>query len=294
VSRPAAVIDVGSNTVRLVVARRESLPTPVHTDKATPGLGREIEACGRLSGTAIATTADTVRRFCADARAHGAASIEVLVTAPGRQAENGAELVEAIERAAGILVRVLSPEEEAEFAFAGAVAVASPSAPVVAVVDLGGASTELAVGCAGEGPSWVRSVDLGAVRLTHRLLDATHPAPKDVEAAREAVAEAFSGVTPPLPGAALAVGGSVRALGRVVGRCLARGELAAAASILPACTAEALVERFDVSKQRAPLLLAAALILSEVQQRLVVPLEVADGGVREGALLLGRREAKAA
>jgi len=294
VSQPAAVIDVGSNTVRLVVARRESLPTPIHTDKATPGLGREIEACGRLSGTAIATTADTVRRFCADARAHGAASIEVLVTAPGRQAENGAELVEAIERAAGILVRVLSPEEEAELAFAGAVAVASPSAPVVAVVDLGGASTELAVGCPGEGPSWVRSVDLGAVRLTERLLAATHPAPEDVEAAREAVANAFSGVTAPLPGAALVVGGSARALGRVLGPCLGRAELAAAVSILPVCMPDALVERFGVSKHRAPLLLAAALILAEAQQRLVVPLVVTNGGVREGALTLERSEVQAA
>src|SRR6187551_354376 len=97
-TRPAAVVDVGSNTVRLLVARRESPATPIHTERATLGLGREVEADGRLSETAIAATADTVRRFCADARGHGAASIEVLVTAPGRQAENGTELVEAIER----------------------------------------------------------------------------------------------------------------------------------------------------------------------------------------------------
>jgi exopolyphosphatase/guanosine-5'-triphosphate,3'-diphosphate pyrophosphatase len=174
------------------------------------------------------------------------------------------------------------------------VAVAAPSAPVAAVVDLGGGSTEIAVGCPGDRPSWVRSVDLGAVRLTDRLLDAHHPTPEDVAAARKAVAEAFSGVTPPLPGTALAVGGSARALGRVLGRSLTRGKLAAAASILPVCTPDALAERFDVGKQRAPLLLAAALILAEVQQRLVVPLEVAEGGVREGAVLLGRREAEAA
>src|SRR5205814_6561269 len=98
----------------------------------------------------------------------------------------------------------------------------------------------------------------------------------------------------PLPGAALAVGGSARALGRVVGRRLTKGELAAAASILPVCAPESLARRFGVGKQRAPLLLATALILSEVQQRLVVPLVVAGGGVREGALLLGRSEAEAA
>jgi len=247
-----------------------------------------------VSDDAIAETADTVRRFCADARARGADSVDVLATAPGRQAENSAELVAAIERAAGVPVRVLSADEEAQLAFAGAVAMAAPRAPVVAVVDLGGASTELAVGRPATGPAWMRSVDLGAVRLTERLLDATHPAPEDVEAAREAVAEAFSGVTPPLPGAALVVGGTARALGRVLGRDLTRGRLAAAASILPVCDPDALVERFDVSKHRAPLLLAAALVLAEVQQRLVVPLEVTEGGVREGALLLGHAQAQAA
>jgi exopolyphosphatase/guanosine-5'-triphosphate,3'-diphosphate pyrophosphatase len=294
-SRPAAIVDVGSNTVRLLVARRrESTVMPTYTDGAKLGLGREIEACGRLSDTTIAATADTVRRFCADARAEGAESIEVIVTAPGRQAENAAELVEATERAAGLVVRVVSADEEAQLAFAGAVAVANPSAPVVGVVDLGGASTELAVGCPNKGPSWARSVDLGAVRLTDRLLGATRPAPEDVDAARKAVADAFSGVTPPLPGAALAVGGSARALGRLLGPCLGRAELAAAASILPACMPDALVERFGVGKQRAPLLLAAALILAEVQQRLLVPLAVTEGSVREGALVLGRRAAEAA
>jgi len=294
-SRPAAIVDVGSNTVRLLVARRrESTATPTHTDGAKLGLGREIEASGRVSDTTIAATAEAVRRFCADARAAGAESVEVIVTAPGRQAENSAELVEAIERAAGIVVRVVAAEEEAQLAFAGAVTVAAPRAPVVGVVDLGGASTELAVGCPNAGPSWAQSVDLGAVRLTERLLSATHPAPEDVEAARNAVADAFSGVTPPLPGAALAVGGSARALGRILGPCLGRSELAAAASILPACTPDALAERFGVGKQRAPLLLAAALILAEVQQRLVVPLAVTEGGVREGALVLGRRAAEAA
>src|SRR3954470_13687086 len=105
VSWPAAIVDVGSNTVRLLVARcSESTVMPTYTDGEKLNLGREIEACGRLSEKSIAATAEVVRRLCADARSHGADSIEVIVTAPGRQAENGAELVEATERAAGILV----------------------------------------------------------------------------------------------------------------------------------------------------------------------------------------------
>ena len=293
-SPTSAVIDVGSNTARLLVARVGSTPTETHSEGVSVDLGEEIEARGCVSETTIASTAETVRRLYADARAHGAESVEVLVTSPGRQADNSGELIEAIERTAGVVVRVVSAEEEARLAFAGAVAIEAPSANVVAVVDLGGASTELAVGLPQDGPAWARSVDLGAVRLTHRLLAATHPSVEDVEAARETVAETFTGVTPPLPGAAFVVGGSARALGRVVGRCLRQGELAAAAAMLPICEPDDLVERFGVGKRRAPLLLAAALILAEVQQRLVVPLVVAEGGLREGALVLRAREAAAA
>ena len=295
VARTVAVVDVGSNTVRLLVARcGASTLTPLHTEGARLGLGEELEASGRVSETTIAATAETVEQFCANARAHGAESVEVLVTAPARQAENGVELVETIERSAGIVVRAVSAEEEAQLSFAGAVAVAGPSASVVAVVDLGGASTELAVGRPSDGPSWVRSVDLGAVRLTNRFLAAAHPTPEDVEAAREAVADGFSGVTPPLPGAALVVGGSARALGRVLGRELTPAELAAAAAILPACEPAELVRRFGVPKHRAPLLLAAVVILAEAQKRLIAPLVVVDGGVREGALLQQQSEAEAA
>src|SRR2546421_711445 len=80
------------------------------------------------------------------------------------------ELVAAIERAAGRRVRILTPDEEARLAFTGAVALSRPAARLVAVVDLGGASTEIAVGRPDHGPDWARSIDLGAARLTSRLL----------------------------------------------------------------------------------------------------------------------------
>jgi exopolyphosphatase/pppGpp-phosphohydrolase len=75
---------------------------------------------------------------------------------------------------------------------------------------------------------------------------------------------------------------------------LGHGELAAATSLLPMCSPEAIAARFGVGKRRAPLLLAASLILAEAQRRLVVPLVVTEGGVREGALVVAGREAAAA
>ena len=296
-TRSAAVVDVGSNTVRLVVARvGPATVEPTHTERVRLGLGREIEQAGRISETTVAATAAAVHAMCAHARRLQASSLDVLVTAPGRQAVNGSELAAAIARAASQPVRILSPEDEARLAFAGAVALAGPRpehAPL-AVVDLGGASTEIAIGRADVGPAWLQSVDLGVLRLSEALLPDKRPERKDVEAARRLVAEAFAGLAPPRSGAALVVGGSARALGRVLGRSLGPGELAAAISLLPLCRPRELSRRFDVGRRRARLLVAAALILADVQRTLAVPLVVAEGGIREGALLAAGRAAAAA
>ena len=189
---------------------------------------------------------------------------------------------------------VLSADDEARFAFAGAVALSAPVAELVAVVDLGGASTEIAVGIPETGPAWARSVDLGAARLTSRLLQHAPPARTELEAAYAEVAEAFAGVAPPLPSEALVVGGCARALGRVFGDTLDRSELSAAVSILARSHPDEISRRFDVGNRRAALLLGSSLILAEVQRRLIVPLQVSEGGVREGVLLAAARELAAA
>jgi exopolyphosphatase / guanosine-5'-triphosphate,3'-diphosphate pyrophosphatase len=277
-----AVVDVGSNTVRLVVAIADDAGvSATHTERVRLGLGRDLERHGRISRAKVAATAEVVGKLCARARAQGAHSLDVVVTAPGRQAENGAELAAAVQRAAGTRVRVLSADEEARLAFAGAVAASGACEGLVAVVDLGGGSTEIAVGDPEIGPSWVRSVDLGALRLTEAHLGEGR---RDVEAARAAVAEAFAGLVAPIPRVALVVGGSARALQRVVGPSLGSPELTAGSALLARCPADEVASRYGVGKRRATLLLAASLILEEVQRRLFVPLEVVEGGLREGAL----------
>jgi exopolyphosphatase/guanosine-5'-triphosphate,3'-diphosphate pyrophosphatase len=294
-AQTAAVVDVGSNTVRLLVARVGANGLErTYTERVRIGLAHELEATGRISDDRISTTAQTVSRLVDEAHARRAEAIDVFVTAPGRQAENAVELVTAIERAAGRRVRILSADEEARLAFAGALALSTPRTGLVAVVDLGGASTEIAVGRPDRGPDWARSIDLGAGRLTSRLLEHAPPRRTELDAAHAEVAAAFAGVAPPLPFAALAVGGSARALGRVFGETLERGEFSAAVSILARTHPDEIARRCGVGNSRAPLLLAASLILAEVQRRLLVPLQVSEGGVREGALLAVAREAAAA
>ena len=106
--------------------------------------------------------------------------------------------MDALAGAAGVPTRILAAEEEGALAWEGAVAALDEVPESVAVCDVGGGSTQLVVGTRTEGPSWIRSVDLGSLRLTQRLLTADPPSPVAVAEARAEVAEAFASVVPPL------------------------------------------------------------------------------------------------
>ena len=180
---PVGVIDVGSNTVRLHVAQDGE---EIHREKAMVRLGDAIERTGAIPEGKLVETELLIERFASDARAHGAERLEVLVTSPGRQAANGSRLMARIEAAAGgAPVRLLSAQEEARLAFLGAVSgVRGPSRRLVAVVDVGGGSSQLAVGTRRDGLAWVRSIDIGSMRLSSRLLEDDPPGDAAVARAR--------------------------------------------------------------------------------------------------------------
>ena len=273
------VVDVGSNTIRLLVARVDAGTLDVlDKGRVRLALGREIEQSGSVSQTSVATAAKAVARLCAVARSHRVHALDVFLTAPGRQSENAGELVAAVRRAARHDVRVLSKEEEGMLAYRGAVAtVGAPLPAAVAVCDVGGASTEIAVGDPRATPSWIESVDLGSVRLSARV--------RDLGAARSEAAAALSGLMPPHVECALAVGGSARAARRLVGPWLGEDELAEALRIVGSNDPRAISRTFGVHRTRAEILPAGVALLAEVQRMLEAPLHVCDGGIREGAVL---------
>lgn len=274
------VVDIGSNTIRLLVAEVEAggAIVPLDKERVRLALGEEIERRGGVSETSIATAAKAVRKLCAIARGHGVVSLDVFMTAPGRQSGNAEELLAALRRAADHPVRVLSTEEEGRLAYGGAVATADLELPPrIAVCDVGGASTEIAVGAPGGEPDWIESVDLGSVRLSARA--------EDLEHARLEAGDAFAALAPPQIGLALAVGGSARAARRLVGPWLGDAELAEALRLVEAAPARVLSKRFGIDRSRAPIVPAGVAILAEVQKLLGVPLHVCDGGIREGAVL---------
>jgi exopolyphosphatase / guanosine-5'-triphosphate,3'-diphosphate pyrophosphatase len=279
------IIDVGSNTVRLLVAScAGNRLVPVLERRAFLGLGEEVENYGWISDMKLRETALCVREQAADARAQGAHHVEVVVTAPGRQSANASELVSALAAAAGSSVRVLGPEEEGRLSYFGVLAGLDEIPETIAVCDLGGGSTELVVGTPAR-PAWERSIDLGAVRLTHRL-DLDDPPGSDVlPAAREEAHRMINGLTPPLARAAYVTGGTARALRKVAGRKLGKRQLERAETLLCKHSSAEIAQRFEINPLRARTLLAGCLILAEVQERLAIPLEVAKTGLREGAAL---------
>lgn len=287
------MIDVGSNTVRLLVVRggREVL-----SERAMLRLGACVERFDAVPAGKLAEAAEIVGRFAAAARAANADPLEILITSPGRQAGNGNELLRVLAQAGNCPARILSSSEEGRLAFAGAVSVASPPARhPVAVVDVGGGSAQVVVGTRRNGPAWARSIDLGSQRLTSRLLQSDPPGLAALAGARHEVRRYLEGFDPPRPRRGLAVGGSARALKRIIGAHLDADRLEDVLAALATTPSASLAARYGIDPDRVRTVAAGAVLLTELQARLGAPLEVVRGGVREGALLeLAARRAAAA
>jgi exopolyphosphatase/pppGpp-phosphohydrolase len=147
----------------------------------------------------------------------------------------------------------------------------------------------MAVGARESGAAWVRSIDLGSLRLSDRLLSDDPPGEEAVRLAREEVERALESVAPPVAQLGLATGGTARALGLFLG-ALGTETLERAVAWLSALERASISKRLGVGPQRAATLLAGTIIVAEVQARLGIPLWVAGAGVREGCVISLLRE----
>ena len=136
-----AVIDIGSNSVRLVLINGPArAPLPILNEKSLCGLGRDMLDDGRLNPDAKAEALRVIQRFALLLKAHDNPPTHVIATAAVRDATDGADFIKAVERL-GFTINLLSGEQEADFAAQGVLSL-NPSAYGV-VGDLGGGSLEL-------------------------------------------------------------------------------------------------------------------------------------------------------
>ncbi len=162
--KPVAVIDVGSNSVRLVVySGLTRTPIPLHNEKVICALGKGLEKTGQLNSDGVGMAFDTVARYVRIARSLGVENIDTLATAAVRDAEDGAAFAKALEKRCDIKVQILTGKQEARRSALG-VLCGIPDADGV-VADLGGGSLELVEIGNGE-MSEHTTLPLGLLRLT--------------------------------------------------------------------------------------------------------------------------------
>jgi exopolyphosphatase/guanosine-5'-triphosphate,3'-diphosphate pyrophosphatase len=221
--RRVAAIDIGTNTVLLLVA--EEITTggapqlrPILERATITRLGQGVDASGELAADAVARTLACLETYSHEIAAAGVERVALVGTSAMRDARGGAELRGRIASMFGAEARVLTGEEEASLTFAGAVGGLGlagegqrPRPREVAVFDVGGGSTEVVIGSAQSkgAPRFSRSFDIGSVRLTERCGERI----ADIESA----VRAALGALPPLPSAEPPVGvaGTVTTLAAV-------------------------------------------------------------------------------
>ena len=282
-----ACIDIGSNTTRLLVADvRDGALTEAVALRAFTRLGRELRRTGALSPAAVQAICEVVAEQREAAEAAGAQRLRVVATAAIRAASNQDELCRAVRDHSGLEVHVLSGDDEARLAFAGAVRMHGPVPDgLIGVVDVGGGSSEIAVGTAAAGVTWSASLAVGSGLLADAYLRSDPPRAGELRALRERAAEAFDGLDVPEAVLGLAVGGSATSTRRLVGATIDREAVEDGLAVLASASSPVVAAVHDLEPERVRLLPAGLVILGEAATRLGRPLQVGCGGLREGVCL---------
>jgi exopolyphosphatase / guanosine-5'-triphosphate,3'-diphosphate pyrophosphatase len=251
---PVAAIACGTNSTRLLVM--DASGVPIAREMAVTGLGRGLEATGRLATRAIDDTVRVLREYRRAIEENQADRVRFAATSAAREAANRELFFVAAEEAVGIRPELLSGEEEARLAFRGATVGLDAWRGSVLVVDLGGGSTEFAAGSPdppGE-PRGVVSVDIGCVRLTERCLRGDPPSLGELDEAVSVARGHLSSVSCAIPTAADAtrmvlVGGTLMRLPAVTER-LRPSRDGALHSVLSLAAAEELLETLASQRRR--------------------------------------------
>lgn len=308
-----AAIDIGSNSVRLLVAEfseGQGFAGPAET-VARAGeacrLGRGLHETGRIAEDLVERAADITREFARRARTLGAVHVIAGATAALRSAANGAEVAARLGARAGVPVRVLSGEDEARLVYRAVVLGLGPRAreSQCVVFDLGGGSTEVVSGV-GQQPGRWTSLPFGAVSLTERLLPGDPPPDDVIAAARRQIGDEIMQGCALLPERATmlaGVGGTVTVLASIdrglveydpaalEGWWIDRDKVLASTSRLAGSSHEQRKQLPIMGEGRADIIGAGALVVEALIERFNAPgLVCSTQGLRYGLARLAAEE----
>jgi exopolyphosphatase / guanosine-5'-triphosphate,3'-diphosphate pyrophosphatase len=301
-----AVVDIGTNSTRLLVAEVEDGAIAELERRTTvTRLGEGLEATGRLSDAAIGRVSEALAAYREAIDQLGAERVVAVATSAMRDAANGPDFRDEIERRFGLDARTISGDEEARLTFLGATAGRDPSAATL-VIDIGGGSTEYVTGHPGRDPDFHVSTRMGSVRHTERHLHGDPPTAAELAAlAQDARSIVWEDVPPDVRErveAGIAVAGTATSLAaidqeldpydpeRVHGYRLDR---AACERLVGRLAELTLAERRNVPglhPDRAPTIVAGAAILLESLRAFGLnEVEVSERDILHGAALVASK-----
>jgi exopolyphosphatase / guanosine-5'-triphosphate,3'-diphosphate pyrophosphatase len=280
-------IDIGSNTTRLLVAEpEEGQLRKVMEQRAYTRIGKGAAKNGKITAEKIAEVGDVVKTQVRLAEEMGAEVVKTVATAAIREAKNREKVVGEIEEIAGVEVDVLDEEAEGRFAFIGATkSLGHPIEGNVAVVDVGGGSSEVIYGTVPDGVSEVKSFKIGSGSLTEDHLESDPPSASEIRELRDHISDFFEKTELEQPDQAVAVGGSATSLRTLVGAVLEYETLERAVRVLTSDEIYDVAKRFELDSRRVKLLPAGVLLLERFSELLGQPLQIGKGGLREGIIL---------
>ncbi len=298
-----AVLDVGSNTVHLLVvdAYRGARPLPAYSHKADLHLSEHVTDEGSIDEKGADALVEAVREALVVAEDQGSEDLMAFATSALREAPNGAEVLARVQNETGVDLEVLAGQDEARLTFLAVRRWFGWSAGRLLVIDIGGGSLEIALGI-DEEPDVTESLPLGAGRLTRDRLPGDPPRKDDVRALRKHVRAELARVLRPFgaqgsPDAAVATSKTFKQLARIAGaapvsdgidvaRTLRRDDLAKWQPKLAEMTVKDRAQLPGVSIGRAPQLLAGAIVAEAAMDLFEVEtLAVCPWALREGVIL---------
>jgi exopolyphosphatase/guanosine-5'-triphosphate,3'-diphosphate pyrophosphatase len=297
------VLDVGSNTVHLLVvdAHRGGHPTPMSSTKASLRLAEAIDDSGKLTRRGADKLVDTVDEFAKIAASSGCADLMAFATSAVRDAKNSEDVLARVLAETGVNLQVLSGSNESRLTFLAVRRWYGWSAGRIINLDIGGGSLELSNGV-DEAPEVALSLPLGAGRLTREWLPDDPPGRRRVAMLRDwldnEVAEASAAVLAAgEPDLAVATSKTFRSLARLTGaapsgagprvkRTLTANGLRQLISFISRMTTADRAELEGVSAERAPQIVAGALVAEASMRALSLDyVDICPWALREGIIL---------
>ncbi len=299
-----AAIDIGTNTVLLLVAEEQENGFKIlHEEQRMPRLGKGVDVNKRLSYQSMERVTEVIKEYKNILSTRFPEVSEVIVTATSavRDASNRNEFIDVVKEQAGFEIKLLTGDQEAEYTFQGALTVFDEEVNGdVFVLDIGGGSTEVALGRDGELIN-MHSFDMGCVRFTERFLIQDPPFQEQIRECRQVVKSMFDAKNFKHKKDIRAVGvaGTLTSLGAIDlqideydpellnGHLIVREKLRKVIEIFSTHTHEQLLKLSPkVLKGREDVFLAGLLILEGfLNYTDLEEIRVSTGGIRHGALL---------